>query len=275
MDIAAYAVEAEVEASHWWFIGRRRLFSREITALGLPQDPQILDVGTSTGTNLRMLRDLGFQWVTGLDLSDEAIRFCAEKKLGNVRRGDVCALPFADASFDLALATDILEHVVDDGLALHEIARVLKPGARALITVPAFESLWGLQDEVAHHLRRYRLPAVRTALEMNGLRPVRCYYFNYLLFGPIWLARQILRRLNIRLTSENRLNSPLLNRLLTVVFDFDLHTAPRLTPPFGVSIFILAEKFGKVHPSLTSHLDDQAGLISSSDPYRSVGTPLR
>ncbi len=249
MDVAAYAVEAEVQETHWWFIGRRRLFSREIAALELPEDAPVLDVGTSTGTNLRMLGELAFQRVVGLDRSDEAIRFCAEKRLAIVRRGDVCALPFEDASFELVLATDILEHVADDGLALCEIARVLKPGGRMLITVPAFDSLWGLQDEVAHHLRRYRLPPINSAVEAAGLRVVRCFYFNYLLFVPIWLARQILRMLDLKLASENQLNSPLLNRLLTYVFELDLRTAPWLTPPFGVSIFVLAEKPGEGQPT--------------------------
>ena len=242
MDLAAYAVEAEVEETHWWFVGRRRLFGREIASLGLSKDASVLDVGTSTGTNLRMLADLGYRHIVGLDLSDEAIRFCAEKGLGLVRRGDVCDLPFEDASLDLVLATDLIEHVEDDRLALSEIARVLVPGGSAVITVPAFQSLWGLQDEVSHHRRRYRLPVLRNAVEAAGFRPVRCFHFNYLLFLPIWFARQMLRVFDIKLSSESQVNTRLLNRLLSRVFDLDVHTAPWLAPPFGVSIFVLAEK---------------------------------
>ena len=70
MDLAAYAVEAEVEETHWWFVGRRRLFGREINGLGLSKEAPVLDVGTSTGTNLRMLAELGYRRVVGLDLSD-------------------------------------------------------------------------------------------------------------------------------------------------------------------------------------------------------------
>ena len=246
MDIGVYAIEAQVEASHWWFVGRRRLFSREIAALALAKDKPILDVGTSTGTNLRMLQDLGFRQVIGLDSSEQAIRFCAEKKFGNVHHGDVCDLPFAEASFDLVLATDILEHVADDSLAMREIARVLKPGGWALVTVPAFQSLWGLQDQVAHHLRRYRLAQIKGVVETAGLDLVRCFYFNYLLFIPIWVARRILGALKVKLSSEGQLNSPLINRLLTLIFEIDLRTAPWLTPPFGVSAFVIAEKIGQV-----------------------------
>jgi len=242
MDLSLYAIEAEVEETHWWFAGRRRLFGREIAGLGLSKDAPILDVGTCTGTNLRMLAELGYRRVVGLDLSDEAIRFCAEKGLGVVRRGDVCDLPFEDASLDLVLATDIIEHVEDDRLALREIARVLMPGGRAMITVPAFQSLWSPQDELSHHLRRYRLPMLANGVEAAGLRPVRCFHFNYLLFLPIWLTRQIFQALKIRVSSELQVNTALLNRLLGRVFDLDVRTAPWLAPPFGVSIFMLAEK---------------------------------
>ena len=242
MDIAAYAVEAEVERTHWWFVGRRRLFGREISALQLSQDARILDIGTSTGTNLRLLAELGQRRVTGLDVSEEAIRFCASKGLGEVRQGSVCALPFADDSLDLVLATDIIEHVDDDALALREITRVLAPGGHALITVPAFASLWGLQDEVSHHLRRYRMGPLMTAVRASGLRPLRSFHFNYLLFVPIWLARQLMRLFRVKLASEGEVNTALLNRMLLAIFAFDVRSAAWLSPPFGVSIFVLAQK---------------------------------
>jgi SAM-dependent methyltransferase len=244
MDAATFAIEAAVEESHWWFVGRRLLFAREIGALGLRRDPRILDIGTSTGTNLRMLRNLGYRCVVGLDLSEEAVGYCEAKGLGPVRRGDVCALPFEDASFDLVLATDIIEHVADDGLALREIARVLASEGKLLLTVPAFASLWGLQDEVARHRRRYRMRPLLRAMASAGLVPLRRYHFNYLLFAPIWLTRRIIGFLGIRLGSEAELNTTLLNRVLSAIFRFDLATAPHFHPPFGVSILVVARKRG-------------------------------
>jgi ubiquinone/menaquinone biosynthesis C-methylase UbiE len=127
LDNATFAAEAAFEAHHWWFVGRRVLFSQIIERLGLSRNAAVLDVGTSTGTNLRMLRAMGFVDVTGLDQSEEAIRFCAEKGLGRVQRGDVCSLPFSDNSFDLVLATDVLEHVSADTVATAEVRRVVRP----------------------------------------------------------------------------------------------------------------------------------------------------
>jgi len=242
MDSATYAVEAEVEEAHWWFVGRRELFGREIARLGLTPSSRVADVGTGTGAGLRLLRELDFSHVCGVDMSEEAIRYCALKNLGKVQKGDVCALPFPDASYDLICATDVIEHVEDDARALTEIARVLRQGAYALLTVPTFPSLWGLQDEKAHHKRRYRLAPLRAQIEAAGLVPVRSYYFNYLLFVPVWTARKIIRLASIRLNSENEVNAPAINRLLTAVFRFDCLTAPYLRPPFGVSALIIAQK---------------------------------
>jgi SAM-dependent methyltransferase len=239
MDIATYAVEAEVEATHWWFAGRRKLFSREISALGIPPAARVLDIGTSTGTNLRMLKEMGFTRVTGLDPSDDAIRYCARKGLGTVRKGDVCSIPFEDGSFDLVLATDIIEHVDDDRRAVEEIRRVLAPGGVALFTVPAFQALWGLQDEVSHHKRRYRLADMERLMKQADMRILKGFYFNYLLFAPIFTARQIMRILKIKRASENELNTPLLNAIFYGIFSLDIATAGKLRPPFGVSLLML------------------------------------
>lgn len=242
MDSATYASEAAHEATHWWFVGRRRLFAREIEGLGLDRDARILDIGTSTGTNLRMLRDLGFSDVTGLDYSAEAIAYCASKGLGQVEQGDVCAMPFADATFDLVLATDIIEHVDDDAKALFEIARVLKPGGRALVTVPAFTIIWGLQDRVAQHKRRYVRPELLSRIAGAGLGLRTAYYFNYLLFLPILAARRLIDLLGVKLNSEADLNSTSTNWLLDKIFTFDVMSARRIKPPFGVSILAFAAK---------------------------------
>ena len=242
MDIATYAAEAEVEQTHWWFVVRRELFLREIVRLGIAKNAAILDVGTSTGTNLRMLTDAGFTNVTGSDLSDESVRWCAEKGLPPVVKGDACALPFEAGRFDLVLATDIIEHVDDDRAAVVEFLRVLRPDGHVLITVPTFKSLWGLQDLLAHHKRRYRMTQLLEVIRSSGLEPQRHYYFNFLLFVPIWLGRQILVRLRPDIRSEAEVNTPILNSILKGVFRLDTLLAPVLRAPVGVSALVVAKK---------------------------------
>jgi len=245
VDKAVYAVEARVEETHWWFAGRRRLVSRILDELGVSRDARVIDIGSGTGTNLRMLRELGFCDVTGLDASPVAIEFCREKKLGPVEQGDACELPFEDERFDLALATDVIEHVDRDDLAVAEIRRVLRPGGVAVITVPAFGSLFGLQDEVSQHKRRYRMQGLLGVIRKAGLEVERSFHFNYLLFVPIWLARQVIGILRISLESENQVNSPAINWVLERLFRLDVRTAPKLRPPFGVSILAVARRAAK------------------------------
>lgn len=243
MDYATYEVEAQVEATHWWFVGRRKLFISIIKNFHLDKKAEVLDIGTSTGTNLRMLREAGFVTVRGLDFSDEAIRWCADKGLGRVDKGDVCNIPCQKGVYDLVLATDIIEHVDDDVTALSEISRVLKSSGYAVITVPAFQSLWGLQDTVSHHKRRYRKQELLDKLNKVGFVVEECFYFNYLLFLPIWLARKTIALIGLNLSSENELNSTLMNRVLNCIFSFDIATARKVNPPFGVSILAIVRKY--------------------------------
>jgi SAM-dependent methyltransferase len=166
-----------------------------------------------------------------------------------VQTGDIRALPLTDASVDLLLATDVIEHVDDDQKALSEIRRVLRPGGTALITVPAFPSLWGLQDIKSQHYRRYRMRPFLDLLERSDLVVSKRFHFNYLLFGPIFAARQIIRWFKIDLGSENEVNNPILNRLFGFVFRLDVTTAPLIKPPFGVSILALVYRPEQTRPS--------------------------
>ena len=241
MKPALYEIEAAVEETHWWFVGRRKLFARELLRAGVSKEARVLDIGTSTGANLRMLRELGFYDATGLDPSEDAVRLCKMKGIASVVRGDARALPFPGGSMDFVLATDVIEHVDDDAGALREIFRVLAPGGKVLITVPAFQSLWGPEDERSWHKRRYRLRPLVRLVATTGLRPIAQYYFNYLLFLPVWVVRHSVERLGVRLESESNLNTPALNAVLSAIFSLDVMTASWLHPPFGVSILCLAE----------------------------------
>lgn len=242
MDQAAFAAEAKIEATHWWFVERRRLFASLLGKCALPAEARVVDIGTGTGANLRLLKELGFKNVTGIDPSLDAARWCSEKGLGDVRFGNVKSLGLPSQSVDLVIATDVIEHVDEDQVALAEIYRILRPGGTVLFTVPAFPSLWGLQDIVSHHYRRYRMRPFLKLLNDANFRVVARFHFNYLLFLPIFLARQVVRVFKIRLNSENEVNSPFLNRLLGFVFRFDVATAPYFHPPFGVSILALARR---------------------------------
>ena len=242
MEHGVYDAEARLEAEHWWFRGRRMLFAAELRGLKIGRNAGVLDIGTGTGSNLRMLREQGYRNVAGIDLNPLAVRYCLAKGFASVLAGDATSLPFADGQFDLVLATDTIEHIDDDRKALQEIHRILVPGGYAMIVVPAFESLWGLQDIVAHHKRRYRTGDLTEKIKSSGFEIQQVYYFNYLLFVPIWFARQVIKILRIKRASEAEFNSTILNQVLFWTFALDVGTAPVIRPPFGVSILAIGQK---------------------------------
>jgi len=237
-----YAVEAEVGASHWWFVGRRRLLTRLIAALRPNGAWRVLEVGAGTGANLPVLMAIGARQVVACDLSVDALHFLGNR--ATLTRADVTRLPFASNSMDLLLAADVIEHLDDDAIAMREFVRVLRPGGHLILTVPAFPSLWGPQDIVAHHRRRYRRQRLLILVRDAQLSVAKCFHFNYLLFAPIWTARKILVALGITVASENQINTRLLNWAFTRLFCADVDTAPILNPPFGVSLCVVATKPG-------------------------------
>ncbi len=103
-----------------------------------------------------------------VDISAPAMR-CLRDAGGRAARGSITALPFADGSFDLICALDIVEHVDDDGRAFAELARVATPGARFLLSIPLHPERWTTLDEIVGHRRRYEPARLLAILAEHGL----------------------------------------------------------------------------------------------------------
>lgn len=87
---------------------------------------------------------------------------------GRASQALVDALPYADDSFDLVCALDIVEHVEDDGAVLAELARVARPGAALLLSVPLHASAWTPFDDFVGHCRRYEPADLIALLQAHG-----------------------------------------------------------------------------------------------------------
>jgi SAM-dependent methyltransferase len=179
------------EDRHWWYQGRRRVIERVIERLGLPDHARILDAGCGSGRNMVELARHGV--VTGVELSDTSVRLARERDAGEVIEGSVMDMPFDEATFDLAVSLDVIEHLEDDVGALRELRRVTKPGGALLVTVPAYQWLWSGHDEVNHHHRRYNRRTLLAAAQSAGWRLERSTHFNSLLLPAAILLRALER----------------------------------------------------------------------------------
>ncbi len=233
-----------VEDSHWWFVGRRLIlesFLEQIhSALGTQHSTlRILDVGCGTGANLEMLA--GFGEAQGVDVSDDALEFCQAKGL-KARKGLAESLPFADESFDLVTALDVVEHLDDDVAGLKEMNRILKKDGKTLIFVPAFMWLWGVQDDVSNHRIRYTKRQIVERLQIAGFEIERATYANITFFAPILGGRTLMKLTGIKPESENNVNVSALNGVFGKLFGAERFWLKRASFPFGVSIVVVAKK---------------------------------
>lgn len=187
MDQVAYAEMYQQEDVHWWFRGRRSVIWALLRHAQLPPNPRLLDAGCGTGRNLVEFGALGT--ASGVDPSPDAVAFCRLRGLRDVRQAGIESLPFDSGHFDLLLACDVLEHVVDDVGALGELRRVAAAGATLLITVPAYGWMWTEHDVQLHHLRRYTLPKLRSRVLDAGWCPLRATYFNSIMLPLVAPAR--------------------------------------------------------------------------------------
>ena len=115
----------------------------------------------------------------------------------SVAIGLVTSLPFADESFDLVCAFDIVEHVDDEMAALCELSRVAKPGAVILLSVPLHPERWNAFDDFVGHRRRYEPRRLSATLIRHGLEIERSAVFGMqprssrlLDLGMWWLTHQ-------------------------------------------------------------------------------------
>lgn len=231
MDDEEIAKSAALEQRHWWYAERRAMVRRTVREWPAGR---ALDVGCGGGGNTAVLRDLGWS-VSGLEYSPAGAEIAASRGL-SVVRADATALPFADASFDLVMSTDVWEHIEDDGAIAGETARVLRPRGRALVAVPCSMKLWSGHDVALGHFRRYERDQLAAVVGGAGLEVVDMWSWNVLL-RPVVRAR---RRKRQEAESEMEPVAPILNAGLRTAVALERVLPLRRLP--GVSLVVVARK---------------------------------
>ena len=243
MNVEEYERMYRLEDSYWWFVGRHNLVLGFLRAqYGSRSDLTVLDIGCGTGAMSQKLEQFGT--VISADFSPLALSYSKRRDLHHLCASDAMQLPFRDSSFDIIVALDILEHVRDDEAALREFYRVLKPGGRVVATVPAYQSLWSSHDVALMHFRRYVAAELRSRFVDAKLRIQKLSYAMTLLYPVVWLFRKLLARE----TDKDKAKASLVavpgfvNMLLVALLAGENAVLRRVSLPFGVTVFCMAER---------------------------------
>lgn len=237
-----YQTMFEVEDSLWWYRGMEAI-TRKVLAryYRRGQGLRILDAGCGTGATMKYLFDYGV--VYGLDFSSAALEFSRRRGLTRLAAGSVTDLPFPDEVFDLVTSFDVLcVHGIDDRKALAEFRRVLAPGGRVVLRLPAYGWLRGSHDRAVDIAHRYKASELRRKLSDAGLQPEHTSYANTLLF-PLAVLRRWTDRFFLRTDgSDLMLGFGPLDRIFRGILAAEAPWVAGRRLPFGLTIIAVGCK---------------------------------
>ena len=235
MDSKTLEEMIRAEDKHPWYQSRLSLvkkWGREIAPKSVG-----LDIGCGSGAAAQLLQREFQLFPMGMDISKFAVDASKERGVRTLQV-DVTKLPSSDVSQDFVLALDVIEHIEDRNVLLIEMYRVLKPGGKALITVPAHTWLWSNHDELNHHFRRYSKEMLREDLSTAGFSIKSIRWWNSILLPYIYLNRKSTRNKD---SSEFELPP----RMLQIIVRIILTTEAKLKflgKIVGVSLVATVEK---------------------------------
>lgn len=177
---------AALATQHWWWLARRKVVVSHVRRLArTARIEHILDVGCGDGSLLSALAEFGD--ARGVEPDADVIPHDSPFR-DRIRVAPFNAEYEDDRTYDLVLMLDVLEHIEDDAGAARRLYDLLRPDGYAIVTVPAFQSLWSMHDVVNRHFRRYVKATLGRVLREAGFEVEVLRY----MFG--WTAGALLLR---------------------------------------------------------------------------------
>jgi SAM-dependent methyltransferase len=231
------------ENRHFWFITRRERILTTVSRY-LSSGCRFLEIGAGTGFIARALQTAGYKVAVG-EIHLSGLRYARDKGIMECYQFDLFDPPFEN-EFDAIGMFDVLEHLKDDEYALRQASKMLVPGGKLFITVPAHQWLWNRDDAIAAHKRRYNRKMLAQAVEVAGLRVLEIRYF-FIFILPMLYLRHILNRdregkvTMSELHTEAHIN-PIINKVLLLLTRIENRLAGWLPDIAGGSLLCVAER---------------------------------
>lgn len=241
MEAQAYQKMAQEQEDHWWFKARREIIEQALFSLNLPSGCQILETGCGPGGNLEMLGKFGK--VTAVEMDDFARNFAKKHSPDTsiVKGWLPDNMPFPDKTFDLICLFDVLEHIENDQEALNKLKFLLKKEGKIILSVPAFQWMYGSHDKMHHHFRRYNVKELTNIAQSAGLRVIHMNFFNVYLFPLVLLSRLVDKIIPKTKSLSARQPSLLSNRFFYWLFRKEKSKIMTKKFPFGASLIAILE----------------------------------
>ncbi len=242
MDPKIYKLHRENEQEHWWYKGRREIISSIISNfIYKDKKLKILDFGAGSGTNVSMLTNYG---EVNVYEKDKNTANFLKKKFENFPNVFVLDNLDENISFDLVIASDVIEHIENDNEIIQLLSKVLKVDGNILITVPAFNSLYTERDKILGHYRRYNYNTIKQITNKH-FKIIKLSYYNFFLFFLSLLLLILIKVFKVKslIFAPEKTPNTFLNNIFYKIFSFEKFLLKYLNFPFGVSIIYLAKKY--------------------------------
>ncbi|HVF33544.1 MAG TPA: methyltransferase domain-containing protein [Acidimicrobiales bacterium] len=229
------------DRSHWWFRGKAALVATALARTEGGGSGFLVDVGAGAGGVTAMLG-----WhpdrVVVLEAGIRLVHHARHAHGLPAVRAAASPLPLADRSVDVVCLLDVIEHLDDPATALVEARRVLRPGGRLVVNVPAHPWLWSAADVHLGHRRRYTRTTLRRELGAAGFDPVLLGHVFTWLVPAVWLERRVKgREPDAPPALGLDRSSFLVDRTAMVLTALERLTVGRVSWPVGTSLLTVAQ----------------------------------
>jgi ubiquinone/menaquinone biosynthesis C-methylase UbiE len=233
------------EDKMWWYIGLRDILLFYLQKF-CRKGGIILDAGCGTGKNIEVLELNGFK-VHGIDISDDAIKFCNQRNLLEVKFSSITEIPYKSNFFDAVYSMDVIGNLdeKDREKAVDEFIRVVKTGGIIIINTAALEWLRSQHDDIINLKKRFTKSELKLLFSRQNVRILKLSYRVFLLFFPIAIIKWLKRFIKIftkKSYTDLKIPPNIINIFLTKVQLLENKILRNINFPFGSSLFLVFKK---------------------------------
>lgn len=247
-DQGGFETLLNMQERHFWYRGRHRflLYALDRYLPKISGGNKAIDLGGGAGGWVRFIAQRRIELFSQLALADSSIIALTHAKSllpPDAQRYQIDLMNlYMQKEWDAAFLLDVIEHLPDDKRALEQAKEALKPGGLLFVTAPAFHKFWSYNDEVVHHLRRYRRMDFIHLARQTDLELLDARYFMFFL-SPLYVLSRM--KTGGGLTTEekkalvlkqHKIPIPPINKLLNAMFAAESPLGHWVKFPWGTSI---------------------------------------